>query len=126
MQIKIETTNLFTSKEAFFEFRAAWKARANQRKSLSAEAHLLYLLLCGKDARTGFTPITNAQRLRSQVNGNPMATLKDLMLALRARCVKVRDTGSKDALRLPEVFKAIEFDHVKFADAVLYTSMEGL
>jgi hypothetical protein len=126
MKIQIETTNLFASKEAFIAFRAAWKTQANLRHSLPAEAHLLYLLLCGKDASRGFSPITNARRLQSQVNGNPMATLKDLMLTLRARCVKVRDTGSKDALRMPDVFQAIEFDHQKFADAVLYTSMEGL
>jgi hypothetical protein len=126
MKIQIETTALFASKEAFLAFRAAWKAQAHLRQPLSAESHLLYLLLSGKEVCRGFSPITNTNRLQYQAGGNPFATLKELMLTLRARCVKVRDTGSKDALRMPDVFRAIEFDPQKFADAVLNTSMEGL
>lgn len=129
MKIQIETTNLFTSKEAYLAFREAWRVQANKRQPLSPAAHLLYLLLRGKDARTGFTPITNANRLRHQVNGKPMATLGTLMVSLRRCCAEALDfddARSLQALRLPAPFKNIGIDPVKFANAVLAANTEDM
>jgi len=56
------TQNTQLTKEQFLEFRAKFKEQANA-KSLSASDMILYNLIRGKDPKSGFTPITNPNKL---------------------------------------------------------------
>ena len=59
------TAQLFPDPAAYAGLRAHWRAliTSDRRQSLAAAHHLLYLALCGKDWRVGFTPITNTRKL---------------------------------------------------------------
>lgn len=59
------TAQLFPDPAAYAGLRAHWRARmtSDRRQTLAAAHYLLYLALCGKDGRAGFTPITNTRKL---------------------------------------------------------------
>ena len=59
------TAQFFVDPSAYAALRAHWRTlmTSDRRHTLAAEHHLLYLVLIGKDWRTGFTPITNPCKL---------------------------------------------------------------
>lgn len=59
----------FNTKEEYLAFRKAWATAVNNGEEISAEHHALYNILRGYPASRGFTPITNANKLR---NGTPI------------------------------------------------------
>ena len=60
MNLRIDNSSLFTSKEHYLAFRAAWARNSN---GPNAPQHLLYALLRGHDAYAHFTPISNLTKL---------------------------------------------------------------
>lgn len=54
-----------TDPQVYLSLRQQWRnlMNAERRHELKAGHHLLYLALCGKDWRKGFTPVTNQQKL---------------------------------------------------------------
>lgn len=60
MKLRIDNKDLFTGKEHFLAFRAAWARNSN---GPSAAQHLLYVILRGHDAYASFTPISNRTKL---------------------------------------------------------------
>jgi len=74
------TTSIFETKEQYLSFRAAWKSASNDIKTksqlkettygkyresgwLNAEHYILLNILRGKPADSGFTPVTNSNKL---------------------------------------------------------------
>lgn len=59
------TAQFFADPQSYAALRAHWRSlmTSDRRHILTAEQHLLYLALIGKDWRTGFTPITNPRKL---------------------------------------------------------------
>jgi hypothetical protein len=59
------TAQFFDDPKTYWALRRHWSAlmNSNRKHELSAAHHLLYLVLCGKDWRKGFTPITNRRKL---------------------------------------------------------------
>ncbi len=55
------TARFFPTVNDYDALRRHWSALVNspRKHELKAEHHLLYLVLCGKDWRAAFTPITN-------------------------------------------------------------------
>lgn len=54
--------NIFSSKEHYLNFRAAWAKAANDGH-LTAAHHVLFNLVTGKPFYNGFTPVTNSNKL---------------------------------------------------------------
>lgn len=61
------TINSSLSREQFLEFRAAYRALANDRQ-LTARDIMLYNMIRGLPLNRGFTNITNANRLANGAN----------------------------------------------------------
>ncbi len=55
----------FNSKEEYLAFRKAWATAVNNGERITSEHHVLYNLLRGHPHHRGFTPITNANKLRN-------------------------------------------------------------
>ena len=61
------TAQWFNSPQDYHTLQKHWSALVNSERkhTLSAEHHLLYLALLGKDWRRGFTPPTNRRKLEN-------------------------------------------------------------
>ena len=59
------TAQFFAAPSAYADLRAHWRAlmTSDRRVTLTAEHHLLYSALLGKDWRAAFAPITNPRKL---------------------------------------------------------------
>ncbi len=55
----------FSTKEEYLAFRKAWATAVNNGEEISAAHHVLYNILRGHPHSRGFTPITNANKLRN-------------------------------------------------------------
>lgn len=53
---EVQTGDMFTSKEHYLEFKAAFKAWASEKKWLATHHFLLYAILRGRDWTKGFAP----------------------------------------------------------------------
>jgi len=78
------TNTIFTSKEHYLAFRAAWKKAANS-KTLSAKHFVLLNFLTGKHFYRGFTPITNKNKLANggYLNYSLYEAIRDLQVNIR-------------------------------------------
>lgn len=61
----VQTSHILKDPDRYTAIRACWHGLMNsdRKHELTAAHHLLYLALCGKDWRKGFTPPTNARKL---------------------------------------------------------------
>ena len=61
------TAQIFTHTDTYLILRKHWSRLINsdRKHGLSAEHHLLYLALLGKDWRKSFTPVTNRRKLEN-------------------------------------------------------------
>jgi hypothetical protein len=59
------TSHILENEDAYAAVRSHWSGLVNssRKHELSPAHHLLYLALCGKDWRKGFTPIANHRKL---------------------------------------------------------------
>lgn len=60
------TSTFFATNSGYDEMRRRWSAAVNDksvRKTLTAQHHMLYLILSGKDLSKSFTPITKQIKL---------------------------------------------------------------
>ncbi len=89
---------ILNDSQAYLALRQQWRDFMNseRRHELKAEHHLLYLALCGKDWRRGFTPATNQQKL---------------------------DNGAYNGWKM---FRALAWLHSPFHEALLLAPFDGV
>lgn len=64
---RVVIAQILNNPQTYPTLRQHWRSLMNseQRYELKAEHHLLYLALCGKDWRKGFTPVSNRRKLEN-------------------------------------------------------------
>jgi len=67
----MNTTFIIQDKQQFKKIQAIFK-ELSRSKQATADDHVFYNIVRGKPIDRGFTPITNANKLRSTVNNTPL------------------------------------------------------
>jgi len=107
------TNSTFTSKEHYLSFRAAWAesvniAQSHGKKSgedfgsISPEQHMLYNIFRGKHQETGFTLITNPNKLNNGMYPNHASYYASMRLVSHIATAKQMATDVKPAVWLQE------------------------
>ena len=66
MTTNTQTNSIFTSKEHYLAFRAAWAKNVNDSSfQIDAAHHMMYNILRGRAFDKGFTPITRQTKLQN-------------------------------------------------------------
>jgi hypothetical protein len=101
------TAQWFTEPADFHQLRAHWRSliQSDRRHTLTAEHHLLYQALLGRDWRRGFTPPTRASKLAN--NGFADWRLWLALARLHSRYSDERVLAPFDGLVTPAMLEAL-------------------
>jgi hypothetical protein len=79
---------IIQDKQQYWQYQEAFRTRA-RNKQTTAQDHILYNFIRGKDLKRGFTPITNANKLSANYANNQWhafsQALQDLTWALKSK-----------------------------------------
>ena len=115
MTTNTQTNSIFTCKEHYLAFRAAWAKAVNQKdNNITGTHHMLYNILRGRAFDKGFTPITRKTKLENGYRINHGVYLAAQNLRYPHYLLNVFDgTVTKemlDKLLMPEV-KSMDSDY---------------
>jgi len=107
------TNTIFTSKEQYLSFRAAWAKSVNTAKShgkkyyedfgsIAPEQHMLFNILRGKHPECGFTRVTNPNKLNNGTWANHASYYASMRLVSHISTAKQMATDVNPTIWLQE------------------------